>query len=62
MVGNKTFKREFAVTLVAMLLYQIWEGNKDMVEVIIWPIMTFAAGAAGLQIYDKISNLTLPRK
>lgn len=62
MVGNKTFKREFAITLVAMLLYQIWEGNTSMVEVIIWPIMTFAAGAAGLQIYDKISNFTITRK
>lgn len=62
MVGNKTFKREFAITLVAMLLFQIWKGNTDMVEVIIWPIMTFAAGAAGLQIYDKVSNFNLTRK
>lgn len=61
-MGNKTFKREFAVTLVAMLLYQIWENNVSMVEVIIWPIMTFAAGAAGMQIYEKVSNFTTARK
>ena len=61
-MGNKTFKREFALTLVAMLLYQIWEGNIGMVEVIIWPIMTFAAGAAGMQIYEKVSNFSTPRK
>lgn len=61
MWGNKTLKREFAVTLVAMLLWQIFQGNTEMVEVIVWPIMTFAAGAAGMQIYEKVSNFTVTR-
>jgi hypothetical protein len=57
-LGNKTFKREFGAIFVAVLCYQIYQGDVSMVEVIVWPFITFIAAASGLHIYDK--NFTGP--
>lgn len=55
---NKTWKRETGILFTALLCYQIYLNNIAMVEVIIWPFITFIAAAAGLHIYDK--NFTGP--
>ena len=53
---QKTFKREYAGILMAVLLYQVIFGDVSMVEVIIWPFLSFVATSAGLHIYDKRSS------
>lgn len=50
---NKTFKREYAFLLMIVLIYSIFKDNVDMVTIIIWPILTFVAGAAGLHLFFK---------
>ena len=52
-LSKKTFKREYAAARFFVLLYQIMFGDKEMVEVIIWPIMSYIATAAGLHIYGQ---------
>lgn len=53
---EKTFKREYAFALIAMLLYQVFQGEHEMVEAIIWPFLSFVATSAGLHIYDKTTS------
>ena len=53
---NKTFKREYAFTLMCILLYTVYTGNVEMVDVIIWPMLSFVATSAGLHIYDKTNK------
>ena len=55
---EKTFKREYAAILFVMLAWSIWHDNVAMVEVIIWPILSFVAAAAGLHIFKKMSEPT----
>lgn len=57
---NKTGKRELAFVFSVILIYQIFQNNVEMVEVIIWPIVSLIAAAAGLHIYDKVSNTGYP--
>lgn len=59
MVKNKTWKREMALLFCVVLTHQIYLNNTSMVEVIIWPLVSFIAAAAGLHIYDKNSNPTV---
>lgn len=54
--SGKTFKREISLFLVGMLAYQVYINNIGMVEVIIWPFLSFAAGSAGIHIYDKTTT------
>lgn len=46
--NRKTWKREVAVFLLAFLCYTVLGGDVEMVKVIIYPFMTFAAVAFGL--------------
>lgn len=50
---DKTFKREYAFLLIAILLYSIYMNNVEMVTVIIWPILTYVSAAAGLHLFFK---------
>lgn len=50
-LSKKTFKREYAAIMFATLMYQIMFGTVEMVEMIIWPILSYIATAAGLHIY-----------
>jgi len=50
---KKTFKREYAALMLGVLFYQIIQGSTEMVEVIIWPIMSYVATSAGLHIYGQ---------
>lgn len=47
-VAKKTFKREVATVLLAFLCFIIFGGDIEMVKVIIYPFMAFAALAFGL--------------
>lgn len=49
----KTYKREVAVGLLLGLSYVVWTGDIGMVEVLVWPVFTFAAAAFGLDSYAK---------
>lgn len=50
---KKTFKREYAAIMFGVLNYQIMFGTTEMVEAIVWPIMSYIATAAGLHIYGQ---------
>ena len=46
---NKTWSRESAFILLVVLCWTIYQENVPLVEVIIWPITTYAAVAFGLK-------------
>lgn len=54
-IERKTFKREFAAVLMGALIYKIIDGHVEMVEAIIWPILSYVAIAAGLKGYENIA-------
>ena len=56
--ATKTFKREYAFILMCFLGYSLLTDNVAMVEVIIWPMLSFVATSAGLHIYDASSRNT----
>lgn len=45
---RKTYKREVAVALLIGLGYCVIKGNTEMVELLVWPIIAFSAGAFGM--------------
>lgn len=49
---NKTYKRELSLVFSAILIWEIYNGNTQMVEIIIWPIISLIAASAGLHIYN----------
>ena len=56
---KKTWSRETAALLLLVLVYTIYQENTPLVEVIIWPITTYAAVAFGLRrvdVSDKLWN------
>jgi hypothetical protein len=52
---RKTYKREFAIVLISILTFKIYQGHVEMVQVIIWPILSFVAIAAGLKGYENLN-------
>mgnify|MGYP001549234469 CR=1 FL=1 len=48
---NKTGKREIALVLTAILVWSIYQGEVEMVEAIVWPVLSYVAAASGLHIY-----------
>lgn len=57
---NKTYKRELSVVFSAILLWEIYSGNIQMVEVIIWPVISLIAASAGLHIYNGMQQAKPP--
>ena len=55
---GKTGKRELAFVFASILVYEIYSNNIEMVGIIIWPIMSFIAAAAGLHIYGESTKTT----
>jgi len=53
MKTDKTYKREVATLLLMGLCWVVYQGDVEMVKVIIWPTFTFAAAAFGLDSYAK---------
>ncbi len=53
MLKGKTGKREYALVLMGVLLYSVYQNNVEMVAIIIWPCLSFLPTVAGIHIYDK---------
>jgi len=51
---KKTYKREVAGALLMGLAYIVYTGNVEMVNVLAWPILGFAAAAFGLDAYKQL--------
>ena len=58
---SKTWSRETAAILLAVLCWTIYQENTDLVEVIIWPITTYASVAFGLRRIDVSDKLFQPK-
>ena len=54
---SKTWGRETAFMLLAILCWTIYQDNVGMAEVILWPITTYAAIAFGLKRVDDSSGI-----
>lgn len=50
---KKTYKREVAAVLLLALGYTVWTGDHEMVSTLVWPVMTFAGAAFGLDAVVK---------
>ena len=57
MARAKTYKREVAVALLIWLAYVVEMKDANVVEVIIWPVFTFAALAFGIDWWGKSGSL-----
>jgi hypothetical protein len=54
----KTYKRELAVALILWLIYVVEVKEIALVEVLVWPIFSFAAAAFGFDQYSKLQQAT----
>lgn len=61
-LSNKTFKREYAGAMFMVLMYLVLYGKTEMVELVIWPFLSFIATSAGLHIYDKTTSRANPNQ
>lgn len=52
----KTYKRELAVALLIWLGYVVEVKNDTIIEILVWPIFTFATAAFGLDQYSKLQQ------
>lgn len=50
----KTYKRELAVALLLWLVYIVEVKDANIVEILVWPIFSFAAAAFGFDQYAKL--------
>lgn len=54
----KTYKRELAVALLLWLVYVVEVKDVTIIEVLVWPIFSFAAAAFGFDAYGKLQQRT----
>jgi hypothetical protein len=59
-LDNKTFKREYAGAMFIVLMYLVLYDKTEMVELVIWPFLSFIATSAGLHIYDRTTSRANP--
>lgn len=52
----KTGKRELAVALLVWLVYVVETKDASTIEILVWPVFTFAALAFGLQWFGNNAN------
>lgn len=52
----KTYKRELAVVLLLWLAYVVEVKDVAIVEVLVWPVFSFAAAAFGFDAYSKLQQ------
>lgn len=52
----KTYKRELAVALLLWLVYVTEVKDATIVEILVWPIFSFAAAAFGFDQYAKLQQ------
>lgn len=55
-VKTKTWSRELAAVLMIGVAVLAYSGDKEMVEVVIWPAFTFALAAFGFK-QDSVKTL-----
>lgn len=55
---RKTFKREVAVALLVWLVYLTEMKDESLVEILVWPVFSFAAAAFGFDQYAKLQQNT----
>lgn len=60
--NHKTFKREYAGAMFIVLMYLVLYDKTEMVELVIWPFLSFIATSAGLHIYDKTNSRANPQQ
>lgn len=49
----KTYKRELAIVLLVWLAYVVEVKETSLVEILVWPVFTFAALSFGLDWFGK---------
>lgn len=60
MSTKKTFKREVAIALIIWLIYLVEVKDVSIVEILVWPIFSFAAAAFGFDAYGKLQQSFKP--
>ena len=55
-MNSKTFKREVAIALLLWLVYLVEVKDTALVEVLVWPVFSFAAAAFGFDQYSKLQQ------
>ena len=53
----KTYKRELAISLLVWLVYVVETKDANIIEILVWPIFTFAALAFGMDWFGKSDGL-----
>ena len=53
---TKTYKREVAVALLLWLVYLVEFKDAALVEILVWPVFSFAAAAFGFDQYSKLQQ------
>lgn len=56
----KTYKRELAVLLILWLVYIVEVKDVQIIEILVWPVFSFAAAAFGFDQYSKLQQATKP--
>lgn len=51
---QKTFKREVAAIMLLWLVYIVETKDVEIINVLVWPIFSFAAASFGLDVYSKL--------
>ena len=54
----KTYKRELAVLLILWLVYIVEVKDVSIIEILVWPVFSFAAAAFGFDQYSKLQQTT----
>lgn len=54
----KTYKRELAVILILWLVYIVEVKDVAIIEILVWPVFSFAAAAFGFDQYSKLQQTT----
>ena len=54
----KTYKRELAVLLILWLVYIVEVKDVAIIEILVWPVFSFAAAAFGFDQYSKLQQAT----
>ena len=58
---NKTYKREVAIALLLWLVYIVEVKDANIIEILVWPIFSFAAAAFGFDAYGKLQQSKPPK-
>lgn len=55
----KTYKRELAIAVMVWFMYVVEVKDVNIVELLVWPVFTFAALAFGLDWFGKDGSKSL---